>query len=163
MMKTIIIYATHHGTTETVAHLIWSKLDPQNTELVNIKKAKHLDLNDYDVVIIGSSIHAGHNQNSIRNFCKKNMPELLEKHLGLFLCCMMEEEEATLNLQNAYPEILQNKAFFVQILGGEYKIEKMNYVERLMLKKIAGATESQSNIKYDLIDQFVQEIKTKFD
>ncbi|MFA7043647.1 MAG: flavodoxin domain-containing protein, partial [Bacteroidales bacterium] len=104
-MKTIIIYATHHGTTETVAHLIWSKLDSQSTELVNIKKAKHLDLNDYDVVIIGSSIHAGHNQISIRNFCKKNMPELLEKHLGLFLCCMMEGKEATLNLQNAYPEI----------------------------------------------------------
>ncbi|MDD4713101.1 MAG: flavodoxin, partial [Bacteroidales bacterium] len=78
---------------------------------------------------------------------------------GLFLCCMMEGEEATLNLQNAYPEILQNKAFFVQILGGEYKIEKMNYVERLMLKKIAGATESQSNIKYDKIDKFVQDIK----
>jgi len=158
-MQTLIIYASHHGTTETVANQIQSKLGLNHTKLVRISEVKNLDLDNYDIVLLGSSIHAGRNQNSMQRFCKKNMPELLQKRVGLFLCCMSEGKEAVEAMEKAYPELLRNRAFCIQLMGGEYKIEKMNFIERFLLRKIAGATESQSNIKQDGIDKFVLEVK----
>ena len=157
-MKTGIIYSSHHGTTETVAKEIQSQLQPLVVELVNLSDDKHLDLSNYDVVILGSSIHASHNQSVMQNFCRKNMPELLQKQVGLFLCCMNKAEREQ-SMQNAYSEMLRNHAFSIQFMGGEYKMDKMNFIERILLKKIAGVTESKSSIDQEAINQFVEKIK----
>ena len=157
-MKTVIIYISHHGTTETVAKQIQSQLQPQIATLINLSENKHPDLSNYDIVLLGSSIHAGCNQSQMQNFCKKNMPELLQKQIGLFLCCMnIPEKEQSMQL--AYSEILRHHAFSIQFMGGEYKTDKMNFIERFLLKKIAGVTESQSSIDYEGINRMVDETK----
>ena len=148
-MKTGIIYTSHHGTTETVAKEIQCLLLPQVIELVDLANHKQPDLSNYDMVLLGSSIHASHNQSRMQNFCKKNMTELLQKQVGLFLCCMNESEKEQ-SMQNAYCEILRHHAFSSQFMGGEYKMEKMNFIERILLKRIAGVTESKSCTPTDL-------------
>lgn len=157
-MKIGIIYSTHHGTTEAVAKEIQRLVQPQHVELINLGENKHPDISNYDVVILGSSIHASHNQSRMHTFCKKNIPELLQKQLGLYLCCM-NRGEMEQSMQNAYSEILRNRAFSLQFMGGEYKMDKMNFIERILLKKIAGVTESKSSINYDAINEFVERIK----
>ena len=157
-MKTAIIYATHHGTTETVAKQILNQLHPQAVELINLSHNKQPDLAGYDRIILGSSIHAGKNQAAMQNFCKKNMPELLQKQVGLFLCCLNEKEfEHSLDL--AYPEILRNHALDIQLMGGEYKLDKMNFIERLLVRKIAGVSESKSMINYTGLNSFVSKLQ----
>ena len=157
-MKTAIIYSTHHGTTETVAKHMQDQLYPQKVELINLATNKLPDTNNYDIVILGSSIHAGRNQRNMQNFCKRNLPELLQKDIGLFLCCMNEGQNEQ-NIQNAYPEILRKHAFCVQIMGGEFKMDRMNFIEKLLTSKIVGVTMSQSKLNYPGIDRFVSRIK----
>ena len=43
-------------------------------------------------------------------------------------------------------------------MGGEYRMDKMNFIEKFLTKKIAGVTESGSFLKLDAIDEFVQEV-----
>lgn len=73
-MKTAIVFATHHGTTEKVAQMI-SKLASGNAELINLKKSGDVNLDDYDRIIIGGSIHAGAIQKRVRRFCYKHMEQ----------------------------------------------------------------------------------------
>ncbi len=157
-MKTAIIYATHHGTTETVAKQIQQQLLPQQVELINLAHNKQPDISIYDRIVVGSSIHAGKNQTVVQKFCSKNMPELLQKQIGLFLCCL-NEKEFEQSLTNAYPEILRNHAFDIELMGGEYKMDRMNYIERFLVKKIAGVTQSQSLINYNNINNFVKSLR----
>jgi len=157
-MKTAIIYATHHGTTETVAKQIQQQLLPQQVELINLAHNKQPDISTYDRIVVGSSIHAGKNQSVVQKFCSKNMPELLQKQIGLFLCCLNEKEFAQ-SLANAYPEILRNHAFDVELMGGEYKMDRMNFIERFLVRKIAGVTQSQSLINYTNINNFVNNLR----
>jgi menaquinone-dependent protoporphyrinogen oxidase len=157
-MKTAIIYATHHGTTETVAKQIQHQLLPQQVELINLAHNKQPDISIYDRIVVGSSIHAGKNQTVVQKFCSKNMPELLQKQIGLFLCCL-NEKEFEQSLTNAYPEILRNHAFDIELMGGEYKMDRMNYIERFLVKKIAGVTQSQSLINYNNINNFVKSLR----
>mgnify|MGYP000223334955 CR=1 FL=1 len=157
MNKIAIIYTSHHGTTETVAKLIQQELQPLPVDLIDLKGNNNPCTGNYETIILGSSIHAGKNQPIMQDFCKKNLPELLQKRIGLFLCCM-NKAESEQNMQNAYPEILRNRAFSIQLLGGEYKMEKMNFIEKILLKKIAGITTSQSDINYASVSGLVKKI-----
>jgi menaquinone-dependent protoporphyrinogen oxidase len=157
-MKTAIIYATHHGTTETVAKQIQQQLLPQQVELINLAHNKQPDISIYDRIVVGSSIHAGKNQTVVQKFCSNNMPELLQKQIGLFLCCL-NEKEFEQSIANAYPEILRNHAFDIELMGGEYKMDRMNFIERFLVKKIAGVSQSQSLINYNNINNFVKSLR----
>lgn len=155
-MKTLIVYATNHGTTESVARKIQEKAHGEIT-LINLKHQEKIDLHPYDQVIIGGSIHAGLLQKRVRQFYEKNMSILLQKPIGLFLSCM-EENKAQEQFDRAYPEILRTHASSKQITGGAFNMDKMNFIERAIVKKVAGITESISNIKEDRIEALIKEM-----
>jgi len=46
-------------------------------------------------------------------------------------------------------------------IGYEYNLDKMNFFERILVKKISGAVESISEIDYDAIVRFVNELEKK--
>jgi len=157
-MKTLIVYKSKHGTTEKVARLIAEKLDSSKTELVNLSKAKTMDIEGFDRIIIGGSIHIASVHKKTKKFCESNTSTLLKKKLGLFLCCMETGEKSIEQFKNAFPEKLRNHAASTALLGYEYNLEKMNFFERLLVKKISGSKESVSEIDYQGIDRFVTEL-----
>lgn len=159
-MKTIIIYASNHGTTQDVAIRISKEIRSQNIQIVNVKEAIKLDLSSYEMILLGCSIHAGNVQPSMKKFCKNHLSELLQKQIGLFICCL-NTEELDKNRAVAFPEKLTNHAFTFKFMGGEYRIEKMNYFEKLILKKIVGVTESQSLLNNQAIEEFISDCNQK--
>jgi menaquinone-dependent protoporphyrinogen oxidase len=158
-MRTAIIYASKHDTTETVAEKIKQGLGDDKAQLFNLKKDKNFDLSQFEQIIVGGSIHAGMIQKRIRDFCNDHTDELLEKRLGLFLCCM-DKDRATEQFQNGYPETLRSHAISKKVLGGEFRFDKMNFFEKAIVKKVAGVNESVSNINEDLITEFVSEMQS---
>ena len=66
-MKTAVIYASSHGTTEKVATQIANELP--NTDTINLKKQSKIDLDMYTHIVIGGSIHAGQIQ-GVKAFAK---------------------------------------------------------------------------------------------
>jgi menaquinone-dependent protoporphyrinogen oxidase len=157
-MNTAIIYATSHGTTEKVAHTIAKSLGTDTCSVFNLKTSKNINLSKYNQVIIGGSIHAGTIQNSVKSFCKKSLIDLLEKRVGLFLCAMNVKDYQT-EFDNAFPEILRNHAVSKQVVGGEFLIEKMNFIERFLVRKISGVSQTVSKIDNEAVNQLITNIQ----
>ncbi|MFN2395820.1 MAG: flavodoxin domain-containing protein [Bacteroidales bacterium] len=157
-MKTAIIYATTHGTTEKVALRIKELSGSGNTFLFNLVEGSPFDLNTFDNIIIGGSIHAGMLQKRVKDFCKQHTLELLQKPLGLYLCGMNEPEYEQ-QLKKNFPEILRQHAIAKKTLGGEFLFDKMNFFQKLIVKKVSGISESVHKINDDKIHDFTKEMK----
>ncbi len=156
-MKTAIIYASSHGTTEKVAKQIHFGLGADSTCLINLKATRTVDLSLFDTLIIGGSIHAGQMQGKVKTFCKKNMVDLLQKRVGLFMVGMNEPEFEN-EFNNAFPELLRNHAITSKCVGGEFIFERMNFIEKLIVKKVSGITQNISKIDDNKIAELVKEI-----
>lgn len=152
-MKTLITYCTTHGCTEKAALELKNALE-ENVDLINLKKNSSPDLSIYDRVIIGGSIHAGQIQKKVKDFCSKNLNDLKSKELGLFICCMEEGEKAEAQFAEAFPKALRQNAKATACFGGEFDFEKMNYFQKLIVKKVAKISASTSKVDHDAIKKF---------
>ncbi|MBN1821724.1 MAG: flavodoxin domain-containing protein [Prolixibacteraceae bacterium] len=160
-MKTLIAYMSTHGCTEKTAIEIKEKLG-DNVTLVNLKKDKIPLITEFDQVIIGGSIHAGQIQKRVKEFCSKNLDILITRDLGLYICCMEEGEKGYEQFQNAFPDELINHAKSTAVLGGEFDFNRMNFIEKLVIKKVAKVNESVSKINHNSIDKFVENMQKIF-
>jgi menaquinone-dependent protoporphyrinogen oxidase len=88
-------------------------------------------------------------------FIEKNLEELLQKEVGLFLCCMEQGDKAKEQYELAFPEKLRDHAVANSLMGFEYLLEKMGFLEKIMVKKITGKDESFSKINEEAIQEFV--------
>lgn len=156
-MRTAIVYASKHGTTEKVAQKIQNQLGEEKAQLFNLKKDRNFDVSQFDRIIVGGSIHAGQIQKKVKQFLEIHNQNLLQRSLGLFLCCM-HENEAENQFNTAFPEILRTHARSKKIMGGEFLFEKMNFVEKALVRKIAGVNESVSKIDESEIISMVEEM-----
>ncbi|MGM0508138.1 MAG: flavodoxin domain-containing protein [Fusobacteriota bacterium] len=156
-MKIIILYATKYGTTEKAASFLKKQL-PSNTDIINLTNyKKNINLEDYDLIIVGGSIYGGKIQKSISNFSIKNKSQLLDKKLALFLCCGNEKELNT-QFNNSFDKDLLDHAFKKEYFGYGYNFKKMNFFFKFIVKKMANIQKSTYNIKYKNIEKFSQNI-----
>lgn len=160
-MKTAIVYASSHGTTEKAAQMLKESLIGEEVEQINLKKQPTPNIGEYETVIIGSSIHAGAMQGKVKKFLADNHKILLTKKIGLFLCCMYEGDEAMKQFERGYPEELRQAAIARGLFGGEFIFSKMNFIERKIIKKISGVTSDTSKLDYAAIKKFADEINKK--
>jgi len=156
-MKTLIIYASRHGSAQKCAEQIQQGLE-ESPEVVNFKKSRRLNLAEFDMVIIGGSIHAGHIQKKVKTFCQTNLTKLKKKKLGLFVCCMEEGEKAEQQFKDAFHEELIQHATATGLFGGEFNFEKMNFFEKAIVKKVAHVESTVSKISEQKVNQFIQQM-----
>jgi len=160
-MKTAIIYVSKYGITEKVAASIAGKLKETNeVAIFALTKNPNPDISGFEAVILGTPVYAGQPLNKMKVFCKANEAVLLQKKTALFVCGMEPDKTKQENeLIAAYPERLQEKASATGFLGGAFQFEKMNFVERMIIKKIAKTTISVQRIDEDAIENFVGQLK----
>jgi len=127
--------------------------------LVDLKEDGDPDPGPFDAVIVGGSIQAGSVQRRVRAYCEKRSAELLGKRLGLYLCCMYEGEVAAKQLADAFPERLRNHATASGLFGGELDFERIGFVARLVVKKVAGVTESVFRFDDRAVQEFVRKMR----
>jgi len=156
-MGTIIVYGTKYGCTEKIAKLIEEKITGQ-VELCNLKGKSKIELKKYDNIIIGGSIYMGRIRKKVSRFCDENLKLINDKKIGLFISCMTEGEEAGKELRENFPKEIYEKAAAKGVFGGIFDFDKLNFMEKLIVKKVVGVKESQSNIFEENIDKFVSEM-----
>ncbi|MBO6795318.1 MAG: hypothetical protein JJ895_15535 [Balneolaceae bacterium] len=152
-MKTLIIYASKHGTTGEVAERVSRLIGINKCRVVNIDEEILPSLSKFDSVIIGGSIYFGHIQKKIQRFCEIYTEELLQKRVGLFICCMKRQAER-FEFNNAFPSVLIDHATAKGIFGGEFKFENLNFVEKLVVRKNIGINKSVRRINAQSINHF---------
>ncbi|KNF08988.1 flavodoxin [Gottschalkia purinilytica] len=156
-MKTLIIFSSKYGSTKKCAELIMKDLKGK-VNMINLKNQKCKNVDNYDTVLICGAIYAGKLHSEVRKFVEDNKECLLEKNLGLFICCKEEKEKALEYMKYNIPDLIIQKAFIKEHLGHEINLEKMNFLEKFLLKSIFKIKESYSKVDYDAIKRITNKI-----
>lgn len=127
--------------------------------VIDLAKTRQPHLNGYQKIIIGGSIHVGRIQREIKTFCERHNELLMNRKLGLFICCMeTSDKKRKLEFEDAYPAELIKHASAKGIMGGEFLLEKMNFIERLVVRKVAHTRESVHDIDTEALEKFIKDI-----
>ena len=156
-MRYLILYMSHHGTTRRVAKQLSELLGKENVTVVDLSMDRLPDLAAYHTVIIGGSIHAGKIQGKVRKFCEAHQEELLHKRIGLFLC-YLDKARGHEEFHNSFPHDLIEHAVVHGFFGGEFLFNEMNFLERMIVRKISGVQKDVSELDTSAIRSFTESI-----
>ncbi|WP_251551881.1 flavodoxin domain-containing protein [Neobacillus muris] len=160
-MKTLIVYCSSHGTAEKAARILSENLEGE-VLAVDLRRDKvNLNPEEYDTVIIGGSIHAGSIQGKVKHFIVKYHDLLLDKDLGLFLCCMRRGDTAIEQFNQSFPINLRKNSVAMGLFGGELLVSKMNFFERQVVKRVDGVTEDVSDLDIRAIMEFASRMNSR--
>lgn len=156
-MKNLIVFSSKYGTTQRCGELL--KKDLKNdTDMINLKDNYSVNLREYDVVIIGASIYAGRAQKEVIKFIENNREGLQTKKIGLFICCRDEGEKALEYMKVNYPEWIMKQALVKEHFGHEIHLEKMGFLNKVIVKAVAKVSEGYSDIKIENIEGFMKAV-----
>jgi menaquinone-dependent protoporphyrinogen oxidase len=158
-MKTLIVYVSKQGCCEKSATMLLHGLGNEAT-MVELDADTRLDLKPYDTVIIGGPIYYGRLEGRVRRFCRRHMEALLQKRLGLFICCLETGEQADEELHEAFPPELLSHAVASGFFGGEIALERLNFVDRFMVRSIAKVEHNISTLSEERIMHFLEQLRT---
>lgn len=158
-MRTLIVYASKYGCTEKAVNRLADYLG-EGTQLLNLinEDAKIIKLEEYDTVAVGGSIYAGNIQKEVKKFCSENINILLQKQLGLFICCGFSEKVEE-QLENSFANKLLEHAAVTGYFGYEFNFDRMGLMSRFMVKTLAKVKENKSEIKHENIKEFVDKLQ----
>lgn len=159
MKKYLIAFKSKHGTARDLAVELQARLGAADTDLVELKRGVHVDPSGYETVIVGGPVYMGNVQKRLRKFLKKHRAVLLERRLGLFLC-YMDTEHGREEFDKVYDEELRAHAVAHGLFGGEFRFDEMNRLEKLLVKKASGITDSVSKIDRKALEAFAEAMRT---
>lgn len=157
MSKTLIAYSTTLGCTEQCASKLKEDIG-EDVDMIRISRRRRYNLQQYNTIIIGGSIHEGMIQRSVYKFCESNLEELLKKSVGLFVCCMDADANEKELIQRAFPDTLVKHALASGFFGGELNIKKMNLLQKIMTRK-AARLQKEPDIDFQKILDFARSLQ----
>ena len=140
-MKILILYATKGGATRTCAEMLEKRLAAHHTPtLCNVKDSLPTP-EDFDAVVLGSSIRMSHMDKTLKQYIKKNIDILSRIPTAVFFCCgypKQFEDYVNIELPKRLTCSLGHHCF-----GGELKPEKQKGLTKLIIALMRNAIRSQ--------------------
>jgi menaquinone-dependent protoporphyrinogen oxidase len=155
-MATAIIFISRYGTVRKATNMLRGLLQDSLIQLIDLRHEPRPDISLYRRIILGGSIHSGHIQKRMKKFCAEYHDILLLKKIGLFICCMEKGLAAKEQFDEAYVADLRKHARVHGLFGGEFIIEKMNLLDRWMVRKMKKITCSIYNLNIESITEFAR-------
>ena len=144
-MKTLIVYATKYGGTRLCAERIAKKL-PGETTLYSIGEGETPALSGFDGVIFGTSVYMGQPLKAAKRFLKAHGAELMQKRLGLFLCCVQDVNKSVADqVEVAFPRKMREHACVIGALGGVVNFDKLRGFDKFLMGLISGDLRRKAN------------------
>jgi menaquinone-dependent protoporphyrinogen oxidase len=156
-MSTLIAYSSTLGCTEQCVSKLKEDLG-EGVELIRISRRSKYNLEPFENIIIGGSIHAGMIQRSVYKFCENYLDMLLQKQVGLFVCCIDPEADEQEIIARSFPEKLVEHALASGFFGGELNIRKMNLLQKIMTRK-AARLQKEPDIDFQKILAFAKKMQ----
>ncbi len=160
-MNTLIAYATKYGCAQKCVLELSNELKGK-VEIVNLKEKTNVNLSKFDRVIIGGSIYMGKIQKEVTDFINRNLDVLLSKETGLFICGMQEGDMLEKEIKENFPSDLISRSKTVKYFGGEFIFNKMNFMEKVIVKKVSKITSDKSYIQHSNIKKFAEDFNSKY-
>lgn len=161
MRSLLVIYATGEGQTAKVAARIAETLrtaghDATAVDLDDVDAT--VDLEAYDGVLLGASIHLGKHQTSMVRFARDHREVLDAMPNGFFEVCLSAasddpERQAEARLYvDEFREATGWEPDVVGIFGGAFRYSEYGFVKRRLMKRIAadstGDTDTSQDYEY---------------
>lgn len=128
-MRIGVLYAGKTGTTESCALELCKLLDASPVNLVTEKA----NLEDYDILILGSSVRMGKIHPEMKRFLKLNKAFIQQKAYAIFICQGLPETYDKV-ITNNFSENFRNNTIVVKSFGGDLALEKQKGLAKLMTK-----------------------------
>ena len=153
-MKTLIAYSSKTGVVEKCARMLAEKLP--GAEICDLHRGAK-NPSDYDCIAVGGSIRAGALSPETALFLDQCRDALLQKRLGLFLCCGADDQAEESFARNVAPELLAHAAVHASF-GGELNPEGAHGLEKWMMKFMRKSAEKEGKSMHlfpERMDAFV--------
>ena len=137
MTRVLVLYASTHGHTGKIADRIAKAIGPE-AELRSIDAAP-APL-DYDAVIVGASVHAGHHQKAVRKWLHEHAAALDRMPSAFFSVCLTaadDTDEARADAQRYIDETLEETGWtprLVRSFAGALQYREYDFFTRLLIK-----------------------------
>jgi len=158
-MKILIAYSSGYGATEEVSEEIKNVILQKNKWSVDVVPIDDVnDIDDYDALIIGSSVRADKPLANVRDFFARYRHELPMKKVALFAVCLTANNDAGREkvkkeylpqLTERYPKI---KPIAVAAFGGKIDFDRLNSVMKTLMKRVLEKTGLPTNGSIDTRD-----------
>ena len=159
--KVLICYGTRHGTTTGIVAEMAKVAEEAGVHVESMelkKKLPKLNLIDYDLVIIGSSIQIGKWKKEPLKFIEENLPALSTTKTALFVVCGdAGTPEGCVTAQTNYLDTIVEMYPSLQpistgVFGGMFDFKKYNFAMRAMLKRIVASQQPEGAEIPEVID-----------
>lgn len=160
-MKTAIFYIKSQNCTEKAVLELSSRLSG-DIELIDLRHQSPPSLDQYDRIIIGSSLHRGKVQKQIREFCITNLFALESKQVGLFVCSFNKPEIARGEMLKAYPEELHQLAKTEAIFKAELNAGKMSLLKKMLAKQLPQVVQKDLTLDDLSIERFATKMERTY-
>ncbi|SIR87247.1 menaquinone-dependent protoporphyrinogen oxidase [Haladaptatus litoreus] len=154
MAGIITIFGTGEGQTAKVAERIDAELRARGheTTTVNVKEIDPgLDIDDFDAVLVGASIHMGRQQKAVRKFVNANQAVLARKPNGFFQVSGSsgeETEEGAAEAARYVDEFIEATNWHpdrIGLFGGALRFSEYGFLMRALVKFVARVESSEEN------------------
>ncbi len=158
-MKVLIVYSSKYGAATWAAEEMKKNLEQSGEaecSLVNIRNQTPPSPDNYDGIILGSSVFAGQVNKKIITWGENHTAELKKKPLGLFVTCLASGETAIGYIESNFPPALLAHAKAKDSTGGLADFATFGWLDRFLLKNVAKLTETTDSRDPDRVKEFVQ-------
>lgn len=134
VLKIAIAYATRSGIAAECARLLEKEFKNQEVSLFELGKDK-IDLYEYDLIVLGTSIRMGKPLPAFRKFLKENYKALTEMCVGYYICCGFVDcfDEYA---EKAIPRELRDRAIANSCFGGLLDTSRVKGFDKLVVKAV---------------------------
>lgn len=157
-MKALILYSSRDGQTHEIASYIANELTEKcSCDVIDLVHAEHIDLKNYDQVMIGASIRYGHFNPVLDKFVKKHMQTLNQMPSAFFgVNLTARKAEKRTPQTNAYVRkfLLATpwKPVICAVFAGALRYPRYRWLDKVMIQLImrmtGGETDTRKEVEY---------------
>ena len=153
-MKSLIIYSSTDGQTKKICEVIRENFNNKEfIEILPLEDAFHLNINNYDQIILGASIRYGNYKSNLFKFIKYNI-KILETKKNAFFSVNVVARKNEKNTPDTNPYI---KKFLkktnwrpkkIEVFAGKVDYPNYNLFNKLVIRLIMFITKGPTDISH---------------
>jgi menaquinone-dependent protoporphyrinogen oxidase len=157
MADALVVYASNHGHTAKIAARIATALRDRGVEarVHDVKDHETLKAAEYDAVIVGASVHAGHHQREIADWVRHRSTTLDGKPSAFFSVCLTaaedsdESREATRTYVDEFLEDTGWTPRLTETFAGALQYREYDFATRLVMRLLMKRGHHPTDVTQD--------------